>query len=151
MMDHSKAHAGMDHGDMPMGKCRMSMMLNGYYEDLCILTPQWHIRTKLDLVLSVVVLIAICAGYEAFKAFSDRLGSRYANSISQGALTERETRNLKARLSVLYAVSVGYSFIIMLLFMSFNFWVMSAVVIGAGIGHYLFNTKGNSSVSLVCH
>lgn len=153
-MDHSKHRGTMDHSSMDhgsMGKCRMSMMLNGYYEDLCVLTPHWHIRTKLDLILSMVALAAFCAGFEAYKAFADGMECKYANVIAQGAVTDREKMTIKTKLSVMYAVSVGYSFFIMLLFMSFNVWIMSAVVIGAGVGHYFFNTKGNSSVSLVCH
>lgn len=142
-------HSAMDHGDMPT--CRMSMMLNGYYEDLCVLTPYWHIKTKFDLILSMLALITICGGYEAYKAFAENLECRYSNTISQGAVTDKEKMTIKAKLSVIYAVSVGYSFFIMLLFMSFNFWIMSSVIIGAGVGHYMFNTKGSSYISLVCH
>lgn len=148
-MDHGKVHSAMDHGDMP--KCRMSMMLNGYYEDLCVLTPHWHIKTKFDLVISMVVLMVICAGFEAYRSFAETLEGRYSTIISQNAITDKEKMTIKAKLSVVYAISVGYSFMIMLLFMSFNFWIMSAVVIGSGLGHYFFNTKGKSSVGLVCH
>lgn len=44
--------------------------------------------------------------------------------------------------SVGYATSVSLSFFLMLLFMTYNAWVIGAVVVGAAFGHYLFQRPG---------
>ncbi|KAJ1026071.1 hypothetical protein NDA18_003731 [Ustilago nuda] len=60
--------------------------------------------------------------------------------------------------SGLYASSVGISFLLMLIGMTFNAFVVGAIVIGAGMGHYWFNrdlktaaTLGQDDAGLGCH
>jgi len=53
--------------------------------------------------------------------------------------------------AALYAVQVFYSFFIMLLFMTYNGWVMLAVAGGAFVGHLLFGLKTSSTKSVACH
>lgn len=54
--------------------------------------------------------------------------------------------------STLYAILVAISFWLMLVFMTYNGYLMIAVVLGAGVGHYVFG-KGrlNASRSVQCH
>ncbi|CDK24827.1 unnamed protein product [Kuraishia capsulata CBS 1993] len=41
---------------------------------------------------------------------------------------------------------------IMLIFMSFNWWLMISVAVGAGLGHYVWGSRiSGSSQSLACH
>ncbi|KAJ9648357.1 copper transpport protein [Coniosporium tulheliwenetii] len=60
---------------------------------------------------------------------------------------EQRSRMVKA---AFYAVQVFYSFFIMLLFMTYNGWVMLAVAVGAFVGYLAF---GNSTAakSVACH
>ena len=58
--------------------------------------------------------------------------------------------------AVLYAVQVFYSFFIMLLFMTYNGWVMLAVAVGAFAGYLIFgdaNGGGGASATktVACH
>lgn len=46
------------------------MLLNWDVKNVCIVSSQWHIRTTLDLVASLVAVILIAAGYEALRAAS---------------------------------------------------------------------------------
>lgn len=41
-----------------------------------------------------------------------------------------------------YAATVSLSFFLMLLFMTYNAWIIGAVVAGAALGHYLFQRPG---------
>jgi copper transporter 1 len=158
-MDHTMSHvtdnnmhSNMDMGhDMPgMKMCKMSMTLNSDYENLCIITDKIMVTNKLQLLFAMIGIIMFTTGYEFFKQFVDKLQSRYSQFLQSNTVTERERKVYKFRLSCSYALSVGYSFIIMLLFMTFNIWVMLSVCVGAGIGHYLCDAKSSAN-SLVCH
>lgn len=53
--------------------------------------------------------------------------------------------------SVNYAVLVGISFWLMLVFMTYNGFLMISVVIGAGIGHYAFGGNLSADRGIQCH
>ncbi|TID30094.1 hypothetical protein CANINC_001318 [Pichia inconspicua] len=150
--DHSAMKTSMDmgHNEPGMKMCKMSMTLNSDYENLCILTDKLMVTTKTQMILAMILVSVFAALFEYYRAFVDKLQHRYAQYLQSGMVTEKERLKYKLILSTAYSVSVGYSFIIMLLFMSFNVWVMLAVCIGAGLGHFLCERK-SGSVSLVCH
>jgi len=60
---------------------------------------------------------------------------------------EKKTKVIKA---ALYAVQVFYSFFIMLLFMTYNGWIMLAVAVGAFIGHLSFGAE-SATKDVACH
>ncbi|PWZ00172.1 Ctr copper transporter, partial [Testicularia cyperi] len=87
---------------------------------------------------------------------SPSLGS--TSSFKRGGLASstlpisRRTQTLR---SSLYALSVFISFWLMLVSMSFNAWLISAIVAGAGIGHFLFSrdftSLSDDTQGLACH
>lgn len=46
------------------------MLLNWDTKNVCIVSSQWHIRSTFGLILSLVGVIVIAAGYEALRAAS---------------------------------------------------------------------------------
>lgn len=152
-MDHSGMdHSGMNHGDMDDEMCSMAMTLNTGYKNLCILTSSWHIHHLWQMVLSLIVIAAATAGYELFKRWAVAFDRRYDQMEQAGTYSDSELKSFKLRSSMVYGLSVLYSFTIMLVFMTFNLWVMLAVAAGAAAGHFLFATKDLSeSPTLACH
>lgn len=144
---------GMDHGKMDPGMkmCSMKMTLNSDYENLCLLTENLMVTNKYQLVVAIFGIILFTFGYEYYKRFVDRAQNRYNLYLRSDVVVEKERKKHKAKLSVMYGLSVFYSFIIMLLFMTFNVWVMIAVCVGAGLGHYLLDSSAPAAVSLSCH
>ncbi|PYH90892.1 Ctr copper transporter [Aspergillus ellipticus CBS 707.79] len=57
----------------------------------------------------------------------------------------------KITLAALYAVQVFYSFFIMLLFMTYNGFVMLAVAVGAFVGYLAFGENTSASKTVACH
>lgn len=53
--------------------------------------------------------------------------------------------------ALFYGAQVFYSFFIMLLFMTYNGWVMIAVAVGATLGYILWGGGGTSAKSVACH
>ena len=72
-MDHGNmGHGGMSHGDMDMGTCSMNMIFTWDYNNLCIVFRSWRITSPLTLILSLLAIIALTAGYEAVREASRR-------------------------------------------------------------------------------
>ncbi|KAL1974463.1 hypothetical protein VTN31DRAFT_4667 [Thermomyces dupontii] len=60
-------------------------------------------------------------------------------------------RRGKIFLALLYAVQVFYSFFLMLLFMTYNGWIMLSVAVGAFVGYLAFGHDATAAKSAACH
>ncbi|RYP15915.1 hypothetical protein DL767_010260 [Monosporascus sp. MG133] len=131
-MDHSHMDHG-GHGGMDMGgdKCNMNMLFTWDTTDLCIVFRQWHVRGPASLAVSLMAIVAICAGYEALREATRRYEARtdkqseaagpngqvvdegtpflWPGRNNQGEASKRR-RLIK---SVLYGVQNFYAFMIM--------------------------------------
>ncbi|ODQ78326.1 hypothetical protein BABINDRAFT_162965 [Babjeviella inositovora NRRL Y-12698] len=58
---------------------------------------------------------------------------------------------IRFKKSVVYAVQVGYSFMLMLVFMTYNGWFMLATIVGAGLGNFIWGGKEVEARSMACH
>lgn len=78
--------------------------------------------------------------------------ARFTSSLLVGRdskqVLERRGRVIMA---TLYAVQVFYSFFIMLLFMTYNGWVMISVAVGAFVGYLVFGGDSPATKSAACH
>ncbi|KAF2013291.1 Ctr-domain-containing protein [Aaosphaeria arxii CBS 175.79] len=178
-MDHG-GHGGHDMPGMGGGhKCNMNMLFTWDTKDLCIVFHGWHIDGTASLIFSLLAIVLMTAGYEAVRELSRRY-DLYAKSLSEGRRSgddltsdraaqceddatesssllnpgrltgrpsEQQTKIIKA---ILYAVQVFYSFFIMLLFMTYNGWVMFAVAVGAFVGYLLFSNSSPTKTA-ACH
>lgn len=174
MMDHRNmdmpGHNMPDHNmpdhNMPSGSCQMNMVFSWDYQDTCVVFKQWHVKTRLQFIFTLIAIAAIGVGYEYFRArikkFLNENSSIYSLS-GQSTNSEYDSyspssyKRFKIISSALYAAQVFYSFFIMLIFMTFNGWYMIAVAVGAGVGNYFFdNFQANSlrldyEQGLACH
>ncbi|KAG1900590.1 copper transporter [Suillus fuscotomentosus] len=61
----------------------------------------------------------------------------------------------RAMRAVLYGASVGLSFFLMLVFMTYNAYLIFAVILGAGAGHYILGdtieSNGLADKGMTCH
>ncbi|KAI8138758.1 Ctr copper transporter [Fennellomyces sp. T-0311] len=141
------------------------MLFNWQVKDVCVVFEWWHIHTATGLFLSCLVIFGIAAGYEYLRAKSSALDQawhikKYDGSDDEGdGLLSRATvtppkltKRQELMRSVLYAILVAISFWLMLVFMTYNGYLMIAVVLGAGFGHYVFG-QGHltASRSIQCH
>ena len=64
-MDHD-GHGGMPkHGDMAM--CNMNMLFTWSSENLCIVFRSWRVTGSFSLVVSLLAIVVLSAGYEALR------------------------------------------------------------------------------------
>ncbi|CAZ84449.1 unnamed protein product [Tuber melanosporum] len=164
-MMHASANHDM-HASPEAHRCQMSMLFTWSTKDLCLVFRSWHVHNTTTLILSLFAVIALSAGYEFVRDLARRYEARVDGSLSISEETssllpgragiaagtdevERRRRSGRFGKAVFYGVQVFYSFFIMLLFMTYNGWVMISVAIGSAIGYTLWGSGAAKSVA--CH
>lgn len=152
-MDHSmhhdssatsaNPHAGHDMGSM----CSMNMIFTWDSTDLCVVFDWWHVRNTFDLVLTLIAIACLSAGYEYLRYRIRIIDAEIANNAD--VVPTAFSRNTKIKQALGYALQVGYSYLLMLVFMTYNGWAMLSVCAGAGLGFYMWGDKAQRSMS--CH
>lgn len=147
MMDHGN----MDHGGDMDDMCSMNMLFSWSYKNTCVIFDWWHIRTLPHLFFSFLAVMFSAYLYEYLKYYIRK-------SVSNNSVTTTNSssyRSLRVTKSIWYGVQVGFSFMLMLVFMTYNGWLMIAVVLGAIWGHYswgsLLEEKQPNASNLACH
>ncbi|KAG9316346.1 copper transporter [Chiua virens] len=177
-MNHGD-HGGHGGHDMPP-MCSMNMLWNTQIIDTCIVFPSWHIRSNAGFVVSFFAIVALGVLYEYLRLFQSSVDARIRAQINKGKraaspvsgrstpATDREDAGLlngrrvkvgrvvvpvhyRTLRAVLYAVSVSLSCFLMLVYMTYNAYLLLAVVVGAGIGHYIFSGSLEESRGMSCH
>ncbi|OPB42938.1 Ctr copper transporter [Trichoderma guizhouense] len=140
-------HGGMD--DM----CSMSMLFTWDTTNLCIVFRQWHIRSNLSLVLSLLAVVLIGIGYEYLRSVSRRYEASLAARLETVPRQNRDNASKRGHVikAILYAIQNFYAFMLMLVFMTYNGWVMVAVSLGAFLGYLLFGHSTSATKDNACH
>jgi solute carrier family 31 (copper transporter), member 1 len=137
----------------------LQMLWNWYTVDACFLSSSWHITNDAMFaatcigVILLVVLVEFCRRmgkeYDAFiiRQFHRRAaiyspalaasGCAGATEMVSHSITFRASLLQQAIRAVLHAVTFGGAYIIMLLAMYFNGYIIISIFLGAGLGKFL--------------
>ncbi|KAJ7028312.1 Ctr copper transporter [Mycena alexandri] len=162
----------MDH-HMPMPRCAMNMLWNTQIVDTCIVFRTWHVSSTTTFLVSCAVIMALGVLYEALRATQKTLDARLvrelpgavslgedardvsttsAGSTSKGLKIPLHYRALRA---ALYGASIFLSFFLMLVFMTYNAYLILATVLGATVGHFIFSgtldVRRDDPKNMACH
>ena len=78
------------------------MLFTWSTDNLCIIFRGWHVRNNFTLILSLLAIVALCAGYEAVREVSRRYeaseNAKIANIPSKLALTRARPANIQSLL-----------------------------------------------------
>lgn len=165
MMDHSSG-SGSGSGSAA-AMCSMNMLFTWNTKNLCIIFRWWRVSNTFTLILSLLGVVALTAGYEAIRSGSRRYEAYVEKKTTGITLGDDNTENTpflwsgknqvevnkKAHVikALLYAIQNFYAFMLMLLFMTYNGWVMLAVGVGSFVGFLLFGTNTSASKETACH
>ncbi|RPA80863.1 Ctr-domain-containing protein [Ascobolus immersus RN42] len=161
----AKGHGGM--GYTP-GTCRISMLWNWYVIDSCFISRTWHNKTTAMFAGSCIGVVIICIILEFVRrvqreydrAIVRQWTEKQACSLSQSA-SEEGAANLKTGTLVLgkslatpltfrptfmqqfirallYVVQFWAAYLIMLLAMYYNGYIIICILIGVFLGHFIF-------------
>uniref|UniRef100_A0A914WTX4 glutaminase n=1 Tax=Plectus sambesii TaxID=2011161 RepID=A0A914WTX4_9BILA len=157
-MDH--ANMPMDHNSSnnssmpPMSMSMMSMWFHFSHSDV-ILFDFWHPKSVIALLGSCVLIFCIAVAYEGLKWFRLHLQSRlfvvnrerpptYAATtpIAYTKPFRLNTFSLPHLIqTLLFVVQIILSYGLMLVFMTYNVWLALSVILGAGVGYFIFGAQ----------
>lgn len=125
------------------------MLWNWYTIDACFISPQWHITSKgmfagscigvILLVMSVELLRRLGKEYDSFlyRQFLHRAAQAPAAGLTAGtALVFRATPLQQLVRASIHACAFGAAYIVMLLAMYYNGYIIICIFIGAGLGKF---------------
>ncbi|CAO1416643.1 unnamed protein product [Diamesa serratosioi] len=174
--DHS-AHGHGDGTAHDMMNHMMSMAFHGGCNET-ILFEQWKTSSTGGLVASMIVIFIMGVCYEGLKYYREHLFWKSYNALQYRAVTVPEKNSTPDEAgdrvvhmigevvhkqpptifskmhfyqSVLHLIQVTLSFILMLIFMTYNTWLCAAVVFGAMAGYFLFGWKKSVVVDVTEH
>lgn len=154
-MNHAADSADMSHSMPDMAdRCSMNMLFTWDWKNVCIVYRWWHVRTTFDFILSFIAVIGLGVGYEFIKHWVNKWEKSNVAVISGSSRNANSStlKLFKLKQSVLYGFQVGYSFMLMLVFMTYNGWFMIAVVLGAMIGKQIWgNGLEPEERTMACH
>jgi copper transporter 1 len=176
--DHGDHGNHGDHGGDSGGHMMMSMVFHFGCKET-ILFQSWDIDGVGGLLASMLVIILMGAFYEGLKYYREYLFWKTYSSLQYRAVslpekgpvvsaTEDNTRvhmvgeivhkqppsissSMHAYQTLLHIIQVTLSFLLMLIFMTYNVWLCLAVVIGAAGGYFLFGWKKSVFVDVTEH
>lgn len=142
--------------------CKISMLWNWYTIDACFLSTSWRIQnggmmaaTCIGVILMVVCLEFLRRLGKEYDSLIQRQFQRHVSTLAKNTqslgdnassdLPASEPRTVTFRASplqqiirsVIHAATFGLAYIIMLLAMYFNGFIIISIFIGAGIGKFL--------------
>jgi copper transporter 1 len=173
MDDPHAGHAG--HTGHGMGGM-MSMAFHGGYDETILFT-QWQINSLSGLLWSMLVIFIMGMLYEGLKYYREHLFWKNYNALQYravsvpkndgpvdengqvvhmvGEVIHKEPPTICSMLhfyqTILHLIQVTVSFMLMLIFMTFNTWLCLSVVLGAGAGFFLFGYKKSVVVDVTEH
>ncbi|KUI67378.1 Copper transport protein CTR2 [Cytospora mali] len=159
-------HGGHTMPDMPE-MCSMNMLFTWDTTNLCIVFSQWHIRSTAGLLFSLIAVVLIGMGYEALRAGTRRyeiIMNKRMETIPSDNDTEttplawaigqnkvQVNKRVHFVKAAMYALQTFYAFMLMLIFMTYNGWVMVAVTLGAFLGYVVFGGQTAATKETQCH
>ncbi|KIM21865.1 hypothetical protein M408DRAFT_79921, partial [Serendipita vermifera MAFF 305830] len=129
----------------------ISMLWNWFTVDACFISKDWHVRSNVAFAFSVIcvfILVALVEGVRRFGREYDRRIVRLANlsqSDSGSNLNKSEgvglfvpTWSQQAIRASIFGVQFGAAYILMLLAMYYNGFIIFAIILGGTAGHFVF-------------
>lgn len=163
-MDHSHSHAGMD----------MDMTFHFGVKEK-VLFDSWDVNGQWTMLLSCVGIFFMAVMYEGIKYYRENLLWKTYNTLHYRAVDENAVPDSENHKSVvrevvrkdsprmlsqkhlvqtgLHIIQLTVSYLLMLIFMTYNVWLCLAVVVGSAVGYFLFGWKRTVVVDMTetCH
>lgn len=162
-MDQNSTDGGMDMG---MG---MGMQMTFYASvNATILFDGWTVSSAGGLAGSAIGIFFLAIIYESLKYFREYLfrrshASLHYQTVSNGEdatkIVQGVKRSIRKRIlstdhfiqTGLHIVQVTLSYFLMLIFMTYNAYLCVAIIVGAGVGFFIFGWKKTIVVDITEH
>ncbi|KMZ08505.1 high affinity copper uptake protein 1 isoform X2 [Drosophila simulans] len=169
------AHGAHNHGGgSGTGMEHMMPMAFHFGYNETILFSWWHIETVAGLVGSMIAIFLLALMYEGLKYYREYLFWKTYNLLEYRPVTGPQRNPEAPRIpspaaaapspvqpsmlsinhllqTLLHVLQVTLSFLLMLIFMTYNVWLCLMVVLGAAVGYFLFCWKKSVIVDVTEH
>lgn len=148
---------GDDLGEDAMPMCKISMLWNWNTIDSCFIAETWHVRSRGMFAGSCIGVFFLVFASQ----WLSRVSKEFELAADNGASAPFNKQTIKSPLvylishrwlanpartsitnhiikSILYTIQWGVSYIIMLLFMYYNGYIIISCILGALFGHLVF-------------
>ncbi|KIW72662.1 hypothetical protein PV04_00840 [Phialophora macrospora] len=152
--------SAMSMGDMEMGgSCKISMLWNWYTIDTCFLARSWHVRSRGAFAASCIGVALLAVSMEFMrrvgKEYDTAILAQFQRTVAARAADFKTPNSCEGRVSeprfvifratplqqliraVIHGVTFGIAYILMLLAMYYNGYIIISIFIGAGLGKFL--------------
>uniref|UniRef100_A0A7E4V906 Copper transport protein n=1 Tax=Panagrellus redivivus TaxID=6233 RepID=A0A7E4V906_PANRE len=142
-------------------RIKMWMYFHTEIADL-VLFKEWRILTVKDMIWTCLGVIAFGIILEGIKFFRFYVEQKFKASLKvqqDAILNPSKTMAYKKKLfsghhliqTILFGIQLVFSYVLMLVFMTFSLWLCIAVCVGLTIGYYFFGSREivSTPVSLI--
>ncbi|RKP07533.1 Ctr copper transporter [Thamnocephalis sphaerospora] len=140
------------------------MLFNWDSENVCVIFDWWRINGAGLMVASCIIIILLSIAYEGLREVARRYDAKLLKEMrfrrsagldelesGEGQAPHKASKEEELWRSLIYALQVAVAFLLMLVFMTYNVYLMLATVVGAGIGHFFFARRAGAERPLSCH
>ncbi|PVU97578.1 hypothetical protein BB559_001958 [Furculomyces boomerangus] len=151
--------------------CAMHMSLNWETENVCVLLSSLRINSYFSLVAACFFVFLMGLGFERLRNvvsnWEQGLSSKPRLSIDNPTRSSDSTEQLESFIavhqntniqdiklakSVVYGIMMFYSYCLMLIFMTYNGFLMISITLGAIVGNYYFGSQdASANRAISCH
>jgi copper transporter 1 len=157
-------HSGMNHNS-GMGHMMMQMVFHFGCEEQ-VLFSFWNFSSVEGLIGSMFGIFVMATLYEGLKYYRECLFWKHYNKLQYRSVqvppektpSESDPNNQPKMLSkhhffqtFLHVIQMILSYLLMLIFMTYNVWLCLAVILGATTGYFLFGWKKSVIVDVTEH
>jgi len=162
-MDHDHDHSGGGDGSTSSSACPMIMVFHGGHCER-ILWSGWVASTVTEFAFSCLAFFLLAMIYESLKFVREHflrksvrnevqritleLQSKNActGECSNPAFSEMQQKTYMQRIfsshhiiqALINIIQVAISYLLMLVFMNYNYWLCLSVILGLGLGYFFF-------------
>ncbi|KAF8770630.1 High affinity copper uptake protein 1 like protein [Argiope bruennichi] len=136
--------------------------------DAVILFKEWTTSSTESIIGSVIGIFILAMIYEGIKFFREYLFKKYFTSLEYSSVSvlgddgkpvtevHKVARNRMLSWphmiqTFLHVVQMILSYFLMLIFMTFNVWLCLGVILGSGVGYFLFGWRKATVVDITEH
>ncbi|KIW17883.1 hypothetical protein PV08_05078 [Exophiala spinifera] len=141
------------------GTCKINMLWNWYTIDACFLSSSWHITSKGMFAASCIGVVFLVISLELLRRISKEYDMSILRQFQQNTASQELANKSRSTpegcpsqprvvvfrpspiqqliRAVLHAVTFGVAYIIMLLAMYYNGYIIICIIVGAGLGKFL--------------
>lgn len=163
------AHASVGHDMNDMGHMDHMMSMSFHFgNNETVLFDFWKFTTTSGLIGSMLGIFIMAALYEGLKYYREYLFWRTYNALhyksvqtpgDKSPVASDDNRVIQPSMlsgnhflqTILHIIQIVVSYLLMLIFMTYNVWLCIAVVLGAATGYFLFGWKKSVIVDVTEH